>query len=51
MPASICGVVGLKPTYGLSSRHGLIPLVNSVDVPGVLSKTVDDAAVILGKHE
>ncbi|XP_071818535.1 glutamyl-tRNA(Gln) amidotransferase subunit A, mitochondrial-like isoform X2 [Apostichopus japonicus] len=48
MPASICGVVGLKPTYGLSSRHGLIPLVNSVDVPGVLSKTVDDAAVILG---
>lgn len=45
-PASYCGVVGFKPTYGLLSRHGLIPLVNSMDVPGILTRTVDDCAAV-----
>ncbi|XP_064455462.1 glutamyl-tRNA(Gln) amidotransferase subunit A, mitochondrial-like [Ornithodoros turicata] len=45
-PASRCGVVGLKPTYGTVSRHGLIPLTNSMDVPGILAKCVDDAAIL-----
>lgn len=46
-PASYCGVIGYKPTYGLVSRHGLIPLVNSMDVPGILTRNVDDCAAML----
>lgn len=45
-PASYCGVVGFKPSYGLLSRHGLIPLVNSMDVPGILTRTVDDCLTV-----
>ena len=46
-PASWCGVVGLKPTYGRVSRYGVIAMGSSLDSPGPLTKTVEDAARVL----
>jgi len=46
-PASFCSVVGLKPTYGLVSRYGLISYSNSIEQIGPMTKTVEDSAFIL----
>lgn len=46
-PASWCGVVGFKPTYGRVSRYGVIAMKSSTDSPGPICKTVDDAASLL----
>lgn len=46
-PACLCGVVGLKPTYGLVSRHGVFPLSYSLDHVGPVARTVEDAALVL----
>jgi len=55
LPASFCGAVGLKPTYGLVSRSGVIAMASSTDVIGPLTRTVEDAAIVLdimaGKDE
>lgn len=48
MPAAVCGIVGLKPTYGLVSRRGVLPNTFSFDACGPMTRTVEDAAIMLG---
>jgi aspartyl-tRNA(Asn)/glutamyl-tRNA(Gln) amidotransferase subunit A len=47
IPSAVCGVVGIKPTYGRVSRNGAIPLAWSIDHVGPLAKSVEDAAILL----
>ena len=46
-PASVCGIVGLKPTHGLISTEGMFPRAYSVDHAGSLTRTIEDAAIVL----
>ena len=43
----MCGIVGMKPTYGFVSRYGVQSMANSLDQVGVVTKTVDDAWLLL----
>jgi len=47
LPASYCGIVGYKPTYGIVSRSGVVAMASSTDVIGPLARNVDDAAIVL----
>jgi aspartyl-tRNA(Asn)/glutamyl-tRNA(Gln) amidotransferase subunit A len=48
-PAALCGIVGMKPTYGAVSRYGMIAFASSLDQAGPLTRTVADAALLLGQ--
>ena len=47
-PAAFCGIVGMKPTYGMVSRYGVQSMASSLDQVGVMTKTVEDAEILLG---
>jgi aspartyl-tRNA(Asn)/glutamyl-tRNA(Gln) amidotransferase subunit A len=47
LPASLCGVIGLKPTFGLLSRHGMLPLATSLDTPGICARSCGDLALLM----
>ena len=46
-PSSVCGIVGLKPTVGLVSRSGIVPIAHSQDTAGPMARTVRDCALLL----
>ncbi len=48
-PASFCGIVGLRPSYGRNSRFGVMPMASSLDTVGPMAKTVEDAAIIMNE--
>ena len=48
LPSALCGTVGIKPTYGRVSRFGILPLAESLDHVGPMTRSVADAAVVLG---
>src|SRR5207248_2771786 len=48
-PAALCGIVGMKPTYGACSRYGMIAFASSLDQAGPLTRDVTDAALLLSR--
>jgi len=46
-PASFCGIVGLRPSYGRNSRYGIMPMASSYDTVGPMTKTVEDLAIVM----